>query len=306
MLHPPRFPYGRWSIMKIINDLTSIAYQPVSTIALGTFDGVHVGHQRIIGRAVELARQMDGQSLVFTSSNHPLSAIAPQKCPRLITPLPAKTELIRSLGVDFLALISFNQNFLALSPNDFVDMLCRLFEPRHIVVGPNYTFGHKAAGTVETLRCLSQRYGFSVEVPEAVHHGGIMVSSTAIRSLIAAGDVAKAAHMLTRPVCINGYLCHFEKNRHKPNYAKAVVEVDNSLAVPADGIYYIHISTGEERHGGLAKVSRTSETVGYTMKLELYMFSATKFITPGYGGRSIEIEFTNPAQDGYVVAKQLI
>lgn len=292
--------------MIILNDLTSFAYQTVSTIALGTFDGVHAGHQRIIGRAVELAKQEGGQSLVFTSRNHPLSVIAPHKCPSLLTPLAYKTPLIRSLGVDVLALIPFSPQFLALSPSEFVGMLCRLFRPRHIVVGPNYTFGHKAAGTVETLRDFSQDHGFSVEIPEAVYHDGLMVSSTAIRSFIAAGDIAKAAHMLTRPVCINGYLCNFEKNRQKPNYAKAVIEVDNRLAVPADGIYYIHISTGEERCGGLAKVSRIYATVDQVLKLELYIFGASKLITSSRGRQFIEIEFADPVQDGYGIAKQLI
>lgn len=281
--------------MDMITKLASDTLYPVATIALGTFDGVHAGHQRIIRRAAEIAGAKGHRSLVFTSANHPLSVLAPQRCPRLITPGMRKAELIRELGVDSLCMIPFTPEFLKLTPEQFVVMLRERFAPGHIVVGPNYTFGHKGAGTVETLKLLGERHGFAVEVPEALNQDGVMVSSTVIRRLIAEGSLAAAARMLTRSVSLRGHVDSFENNRLRPTYAKAIIEGEPGQAVPADGVYHVSLTVDYSRHSGLARLSTAMPEAGGAPKLEIQFLSGHSYWDEPLNGRVAYLEFADPA-----------
>lgn len=282
--------------MLTITDLAGDYRLPVTAIALGTFDGVHAGHQRIIRRAVELAKQTAGESLVFTSCTHPLAMLAPEQCPPMIAARWRKIELIRAQGADYLCMIPFTPDFLRIGPEEFIDLLCRRFAPRYIVVGPNYTFGHKGAGTVETLESYAGRYGFSVTVPEAVCLDGEMVSSTAIRKLIAAGAVTRAARMLTRPVSLYGQVNYRENNRLTPNADRTLIEVavQPGLVVPAGGLYHISLKSNAKRHNCLATLT-ASEPAGGRCILALKLAGGLTAWDSGLEGRVVEIELAAPA-----------
>lgn len=198
--------------MQIINDVTNLKLDfPGIVIALGTFDGIHIGHQQIISRAVKLAKENNGTSVVFTFSNHPLSVVAPHHCPPQLVTQDYKAKLIEKLGVDILLSIPFTPEFLKLSATEFIQLAVGNLSPKHIVVGPNYFFGHKRSGTPELLQNAGKEHGFKVEIHPTVSYNDQMVSSTLIRQLIAGGHVDKILPLLGRLFTIQGLVIHGAK-----------------------------------------------------------------------------------------------
>lgn len=165
-------------------------------VALGTFDGVHIGHQNVIMQAVKLAKENQGLSAVFTFSNHPLSVIAPKRKPLIINDTLAKIRDIEALGVDFLFNIEFNLELCQMEPEAFVKMLKDYLSPKFLVTGPNYSFGVKGLGTPDLLKELGEKYGFKAYMQHFIYCHNNMVSSTVIRKALAEGDLDCANKML--------------------------------------------------------------------------------------------------------------
>ena len=194
--------------MQFYSRLTTLRQDhPRLVIALGMFDGVHRGHRSIIKRAVDLAHEIGGESMVFTFSNHPYACFRPDKVPpALITPAQ-KQSLLRDLGVDVLVDVPFDVSVARIAPEAFLEQLQALGYSC-LVVGNNFTYGLRGAGTVETLAASAQRLGFKLVVRQLVSDGATVISSTAIRRLIAEGDVEEAAAMLGRRYSLSGIVAH--------------------------------------------------------------------------------------------------
>lgn len=271
----------------------NMAEVPVAAIALGTFDGVHKGHQKIIGRAVELAQAEGGRSMVFTFSNHPLATLTPHKSPQMLTTLNAKRECIASLGVDCLGLIPFTDGLLKLTPAEFIALLCKKFSPRYIVVGPNYTFGYKGAGTVATLAEHAAAFGYTLEVPAAVMLDEVMISSTAIRRLVQNGAVAKAGRMLQRPVRVAGIVEQVIGDWSRPNYRRLIVETEQQMAIPGEGLYEGLITVENKCCNALIQlggmISRGDGIV--QVEVEIWTFRPGKIFTGSKALRFVNIDF---------------
>jgi riboflavin kinase/FMN adenylyltransferase len=241
--------------MEILNQLSTLKNQyPKITVALGTFDGVHIGHQKVISRSVELAKQLDGKSVVFTFSNHPLSIIAPERCPLQIITQDDKAELIEKLGVDILLNIPFTPEFLQLTASQFIQLLLETLNPRHILIGPNYFFGYQRTGTPELLEQAGLHYGFKTEINPIVYVDNIMVSSTLIRQMIIAGKVDQAANLLGRSVTLKGFVVHGAKRGRLLGYPTINLDVDPSLVVPHNGVYAVKLTICDTQYNGIANV----------------------------------------------------
>ena len=180
-------------------------------VALGTFDGVHIGHQNVIMQAVKLAKENQGLSAVFTFSNHPLSVIAPKRKPLIINDTLAKIRDIEALGVDFLFNIEFNLELCQMEPEAFVKMLKDYLSPKFLVTGPNYSFGVKGLGTPDLLKELGEKYGFKAYMQHFIYCHNNMVSSTVIRKALAEGDLDCANKMLGKPFSIDEEVIHGKK-----------------------------------------------------------------------------------------------
>jgi riboflavin kinase/FMN adenylyltransferase len=207
-------------------------------VTIGVFDGVHRGHQQIIGRAVERARDTLLPSVVLSFDPHPSEVVRPGSHPAVLTPLRRKADILEQLGVDVLCLLPFTTEFSRLDPAGFVHLV--LVERLHasaVVVGENFRFGHKAAGDLAELRTLGRTFGFATEGVPLLRDDEVTLSSTFVRSCIDAGDVAQAAQALGRPHRVDGIVVRGAGRGRQLGYPTANVRSDRHVAVPADGIY---------------------------------------------------------------------
>jgi len=220
--------------------------------ALGTFDGVHLGHVAILKQAVETARHLGVKSLAFTFDRLPVSFLNPERHMPCLNTLEDKIALLGQY-VDEVLVMRFDERLAALSPPQFVtEVLCRGLNCRGVAVGYNYTFGHKAAGNVDTLRELAGKAGLVVEVVAPVLAAGRQVSSTRIRQLVQAGRVADACLCLGRPYALSGVVEAGCSRGRELGFPTANLAADPQLAVPADGVYVTEVATlpGHKTLGG--------------------------------------------------------
>src|SRR5690349_4018216 len=243
-----------------------------SVVTIGVFDGVHRGHQEIIRHTVARARELGVSSVVVTFDPHPSEVVRPGSHPAVLTEPARKAQLIEALGVDVLCVIPFTSDFSRLPAETFVhDVLVEHLHAAAVVVGENFRFGHKAAGDVALLTRLGRTFGFRVEAAPLVasdpaNGGDTVYSSTYIRSLIAAGDVAAAAAALGRPHRLEGVVVRGDQRGRQLGFPTANLMSGQYAAVPADGIYAARVGWGhpgpETGPAGLEAVRMAAVSVG--------------------------------------------
>ena len=223
-----------------------------TVVTVGMYDGVHRGHQALIGAAVSRARAMRRPCLLLTFDPHPAEVVRPGSHPAILTSLDRKAELVAELGVDAMCVLPFTPEFMRLSPETFTHtVLVEQLHAAHVVVGENFTYGHRAAGTVASLTAEGRRFGFAVEgVPLAqLADGDVAISSTYIRACVAAGDMVSAARALGRPHRVDGVVVRGDRRGRDLGYPTANVETAPFTAIPADGVYAGHLVLREPRSG---------------------------------------------------------
>ncbi len=209
-----------------------------SVVTIGVFDGVHRGHQRIVTRAMESARELGLPVVVVTFDPHPDEVVRPGSHPPLLCTARRESELLASLGVDAVLVIPFTLEFSRLGPDEFVRavLVDRLHAAR-VVVGENFRFGHKAAGDVALLAELGEKYDFTAEGVPLLAENGVTISSTGIRAMLTAGDVVGAAHDLGRPHRVEGVVVRGHQRGRALGFPTANLETLPHTAIPADGVY---------------------------------------------------------------------
>jgi riboflavin kinase/FMN adenylyltransferase len=223
-----------------------------TVVTVGMYDGVHRGHQALIGAAVSRARAMRRPCLLLTFDPHPAEVIRPGSHPAILTSLDRKAELVAELGVDAMCVLPFTPEFMRLSPETFTHtVLVEQLHAAQVVVGENFTYGHRAAGTVDSLTVEGRRFGFAVEgIPlAAVDDDAVTISSTYIRACVAAGDMVTAARALGRPHRVDGIVVRGDRRGKDMGYPTANVESPAFTAIPADGVYAGHLVTRDPRSG---------------------------------------------------------
>lgn len=164
--------------------------------ALGTFDGLHIGHQALIYRALDLARRENIAGVVCTFDRHPLSLLCPQRAPSPLMSLEEKLEKLEKMGVDGVLVQTFTAEFAAVAPEAYLQSLKEKLQVRALVAGFNYTFGARGRGNADLIRSMAQSLSYRAEIVKAVQDGGEVVSSTLIRSLIQRGEHARAQQLM--------------------------------------------------------------------------------------------------------------
>ncbi|MEV6105813.1 bifunctional riboflavin kinase/FAD synthetase [Streptomyces sp. NPDC051940] len=246
-----------------------------SVVTIGSFDGVHRGHQLIIGRAVERAREQGIPSVVVTFDPHPAEVVRPGSHPPLLAAHHYRAELMEKLGVDALLILPFTAEFSKLPPAEFVvKVLVDKLRAKTVVEGPNFRFGHKAAGDVALLASLGETYDYDVEVIDLYVSGeaggGLPFSSTLTRRLVAEGDVAGAHEILGRAHRVEGVVVRGAQRGRELGFPTANVETLPHTAIPADGVYAGWLTADGERMPAAISVGTNPQFDGTERTVEAY------------------------------------
>ncbi|MFD2093653.1 bifunctional riboflavin kinase/FAD synthetase [Blastococcus deserti] len=238
-----------------------------TVVTVGMYDGVHRGHQKLIGVAVARARAMSRPCLLLTFDPHPAEVVRPGSHPAILTSMDRKAELVAELGVDAMCVVPFTPEFMRLAPETFTHtVLVEHLHAAQVVVGENFTYGHRAAGTVETLRAEGRRFGFAVEgvalAEDSSDGGEVTISSTYVRACVAAGDMVSAARALGRPHRVDGVVVRGDQRGRDLGYPTANVETPPFTAIPADGVYAGHLVTRDRRSGASRERRPAAISVG--------------------------------------------
>ncbi len=223
-------------------------------LAIGFFDGVHLGHQQIIRQTISDAAQHEAIALVVTFDRHPNTVVAPDRVPPLIYSLPQKLRVIGSLPTDALLLIHFDRPFSEQPGETFVRNLARdLGQLQSLCVGSDFAFGHKRSGNVDLLKTLGEELRFTVHGMAAVSLDGKAVSSTRIRQAIRAGDLDAASQMLGRAYSLAGAVVHGDELGRKLGFPTANLDV-TGLVLPPNGVYLARVMVGGHAHRAVVNI----------------------------------------------------
>ena len=214
------------------------AFEGGAAVAIGTFDGVHLGHRALIARTIEAARELGLTSAVITWDRHPLATLRPDAVPPLLTTAERKAELIEECGVDLLVVLPFDEEFSHWPPEKFVErVLVEGLGVRSVFVGTGWKFGHKAAGDVALLKEMGAVHGFDVPEVALTEAASGPVSSTRVRQAVAGGEVEVARMLLSRPFDVDGEVLRGDRRGTDLGFPTANTALDDALAHPARGVY---------------------------------------------------------------------
>ncbi|MEC2209869.1 bifunctional riboflavin kinase/FAD synthetase [Bacillus paralicheniformis] len=227
---------------------------PTSVMALGYFDGVHLGHQQVILTAKNTAAREGGKTAVMTFHPHPSAVLKKGREPKdLITPLQDKISIIEDLGVDFLYVVTFTPEFASLSPEEFIDQYILGFHVTHVVAGFDFTFGKFGKGTMENFQEYAKCRVKSTSVAKYSNQDQ-KVSSTRIRTVLGAGDVEYAAELLGRPYHVKGFVIHGDKRGRTIGFPTANIGLKDTYIVPPTGVYAVKAEIGGAVYNGVCNV----------------------------------------------------
>jgi riboflavin kinase/FMN adenylyltransferase len=242
-------------------------------VAIGVFDGVHLGHQQVIRQTIADARQQEGVALVITFDRHPNSVVAPERTPLLIYSLSQKLRVIKSLGADAMLLITFDLAFSQIPADVFIRELTRELGHVHsICVGSAFTFGHKRGGNVSLLKTLGRELKFIVHGLASVSLDGQAVSSTRIREAIGAGNLDAASQMLGRAYSLAGKVVHGDGLGRQLGFPTANVDT-SGLVLPPNGVYAAHVQIGDQLHRAVLNIGYrpTLATAAFRPQVEAHL-----------------------------------
>ena len=248
--------------MIIFNSLKEIQNTDPAVVALGNFDGIHRGHRSLIETATAQAREKGVKSAVFTFQDHPRNVLAGEIVVRNIIYPDVKMELLRSLGVDYVFSIPFDDYVMHQAPKDFVkEIMVGRFQAVGAVCGTNFTYGYKAGGNSEDLKKAGEKYGFDVTVMPMVMDEGEIVSSTLIRQCVAEGDMERAGELLGRCYSIRGLVIKGNQLGRTIGFPTCNISVDQTMVTPPNGVYFTRSLIGGELYESITNVGN-KPTVG--------------------------------------------
>lgn len=258
-------------------------------VTVGVFDGVHRGHQQIISRAVERARDTGLPGVVLTFDPHPSEVVRPGSHPPVLTSNRRKAEILAGMGVDVLCALPFTLEFSRLSPAAFVhEVLVERLHSAAVVVGENFRFGHRAAGDVPMLRELGTNFGFATEGVPLLREGDVTISSTYVRACIDAGDVRQAAAALGREHRLDGIVVRGDGRGRQLGYPTANVRTERYAAIPADGVYAGRVVLDGKRLPAAVSIGTKPTFEGREHAVEPYILDFDEDIY----GDELGVEFT--------------
>jgi riboflavin kinase/FMN adenylyltransferase len=277
--------------MIVVKDINDIKYDKNSAITVGTFDGVHLGHRKIIFELNRVKKEKSLRSMVITFDPHPQIVLKNKTADiKLLTSAEEKLEIFRSLNIDFVFVINFTKKFSETGAEDFYKRyLIEKIGLSHLVLGYDHMFGKNREGNFDTLKNLSQQYDFEVDKVREFKVEDKHVSSSVIRKLLLSGDIAKANKFLGREYSLKGIVVKGKKLGRELNYPTANIEVsDKSKLIPKNGIYAVKILIDGREYSGMMSIGyNPTVSDDNTLKLEVNIFNFNDDIY----GKEIEVGF---------------
>ena len=276
--------------MKIYHGIEDFTRLPNAVVTSGTFDGVHVGHQKILSRLREAAKRNGGETVVITFWPHPRLVLHPEDTSlKLLNTFEEKAELLKQQGIQHLLRIPFTREFSQLSSEEFItQIIVETIGTKKLIIGYDHHFGKNREGSFEQLKLNAPKYGFEVEeIPrQDVDHVG--VSSTKIRKALEEGDIQTATHFLGGPYSITGRVVIGDKLGRILGYPTANLEIDTGYKlVPADGIYAVTVSYNHQKYNGMLYIGNRPTVQGMKRNIEVNIFDFDDDIY----GESLTINF---------------
>ena len=288
--HPSPFTGHTPEVVRPLTSITALSALPGPLfLAIGVFDGVHLGHQAVLRRALGDAQKAGGTAVAVTFDPHPIRVLRPELAPRLLTSTPHKLQLIRDLGIAHILLIPFDHSFAATDPADFIRALDAAARPlREICVGFEWSFGKGRAGNLALLKILGAELGFAEVGVPAVEMDGEVISSTLIRGAVEKGDLTRAARMLGREFTILGTVVEGDHIGKTLGFPTANLSAHNEQ-FPPNGVYAVEARRGAQTLPGVVNIGvrPTIKHATGERLLEVHLFDFDETIY----GEDLEITF---------------
>ena len=280
--------------MKVYYSLEEIKDIEETVVALGNFDGVHLGHQEIIYRTVESARTAGLKSAVFTFSNHTSTILPDMKPVKNILYEEDKLRIIEEMGVDYMIDIPFTKEILSMKAEDFISgILVEKLRIKEAYCGFNYTFGYKAEGTPKVLMEEGLRHGFGIHVQEPFMIDGKVVSSTWIRELISKGEMEECSKLMGRVYSIGGKVIEGNRLGRTIGFPTCNLVVDETMVTPPNGVYISMCTLRGKKHRAVTNVGNKPTVGDYAKNIETHIFDFDEEIY----GEEIRVEFIKHVRD---------
>jgi riboflavin kinase/FMN adenylyltransferase len=280
-------------IVRTFEELPTAAHD--ACVAIGVFDGVHLGHQRVIAEACTDARAIGGTSVVLTFDPHPMRVLHPEKAPLLLTSTPHKLRLLERLNVDICLLLTFDIPFSEQPPERFIELLAQHSHSlREICVGTRFRFGHNRAGDVRLIKKLAPAHGYLAKEIASVKLGEETISSTTVRQHVLHGRLDRAAAMLGRAFSILGTVEPGDARGRKLGYPTANLNPSNEV-LPPNGVYAARALVGQESFAGVVNIGTrpTFESRDHRSFVELHVFDLARDLY----GQDVEVSFVQKLRD---------
>jgi len=262
-------------------------------IALGSFDGLHLGHMSLINKTVELSKENNAKSMICTFKNHPLSVINKEICPKLIMDNDTKINLLEKTGIDIVNLVNFNKEFMKITPEKFIKNMVELYNAKGIVVGFNYRFGYKNLGDVEMIKTYSKTLGYKLYVCEAITTNDEVVSSSKIRHLIAEGNIIKANELLGRPHTTIGKVIKGKQLGRTIGFPTVNLNYNKEYILPKGGVYYTVVEYENHLYKAITNIGYNPTVEGGKLSVETHILNFDKQIY----SEVVKIHFINRIRD---------
>lgn len=267
-----------------------------TALTIGVFDGIHLGHQELIRRTINIAKEKNLKSVVVSFDEHPLTVLAPPHSPKRLLPKKHKSDLIRQTGVDFYLEIPFTIHFSKIPAEEFVvDMLVRKARVKEVLCGYDFSFGAMGQGNIALLKSLGERFGFHLSVLGAVDQEGVLIKSTHIRDVVSRGNVVEAAQYLGRPHIIEGTVVEGMKRGRQLGFPTANLNVSPLNMIPDIGVYFCMVEIDGEENDRPAMVnigiSPTFSENRYSIEAHLIDYSGDLY------GKKLGLKFIKRIRD---------
>ncbi|SKA76512.1 riboflavin kinase / FMN adenylyltransferase [Clostridium sp. USBA 49] len=281
--------------MIILEDNFKTYIKEKTYIALGSFDGLHIGHISLINKAIELSKLNNSKSMVYTFKNHPLSIINKNKTPKLLMDNYTKLNILKSLGIEIVNLVHFNNEFMKISPEDFIYNMIKFYNVKGIIAGFNYRFGYKNNGDVELLKKLSKKFKFELYIVNPIVYNKDIVSSSRIRNLIGNGEIETANKMLLIPFMLGGKVIKGKQIGRTIGFPTANLKYNINIILPRKGVYFTLIQYQGNIYKGITSIgyNPTVENSKKNISVETYILDFNKDIY----GENINIYFISRIRD---------